>query len=78
MGEQARIQGPIIATWVLAIIACILRFVARRISKAGFWYDDWLIVPALVVTLHGPIMFQWLNQILARCLRSLFYISWLE
>ena len=50
--EHARIQGPIIFTWALAIIACTLRFVARRISEAGLWYDDWLMIPALVYTSH--------------------------
>ena len=53
--EQARIQGPIIATWALMIIACILRFIARRLSKAGLWYDDWLMIPALVFTLQSSM-----------------------
>lgn len=48
MSELARIQGSIIATWVLAVIIVCLRFFARRISNAGLWYDDWLIVPATV------------------------------
>ena len=46
--ETAQIKGSIIATWALAFIAICLRFTARRLSKAGFWYDDWLMVPAQV------------------------------
>lgn len=44
--EQARIRGTVIFTWSLMIIVVSLRFVARRLSKAVLWYDDWLIVPA--------------------------------
>ena len=55
MSEVARIQGSILATWALAVIAVCLRFLARRLSKAGLWYDDWLIVPATVSILsEGP------------------------
>lgn len=46
--ENTRIRGSIIGTWALALIAVCLRFFARRRSKAGFWYDDWLMVPATV------------------------------
>ena len=45
---KAAIQGSTSATWALAFIAVMLRFTARRLSKAGFWYDDWTIIPALV------------------------------
>ena len=50
--ENALIKGSIIATWALAVIAVGLRFVARRLSKARFWYDDWLILPATVSIPH--------------------------
>ena len=33
---------------VLATSAVLLRFVARRMSAAGIWYDDWMILAALV------------------------------
>ena len=46
--ENAQIKGSITATWALALIAVCLRFTARRLSKAGFWYDDWLMIPAQV------------------------------
>ena len=46
--ESVQIKGSIIATWALAVIAVCLRFIARRFSKAGFWYDDWFMGPAIV------------------------------
>lgn len=41
-------QGTTLATWMLAIITVCLRFFARRLAKAGLWYDDWLVIPATV------------------------------
>ena len=32
----------------LSTIAVLLRFVARYLSKAGLWWDDWTILMALV------------------------------
>ena len=46
--EARRIQGPVISTWILALIAVCARFAARKMSKAGLWYDDWLIIPTMV------------------------------
>ncbi|MCJ1405072.1 hypothetical protein MMC11_008298 [Xylographa trunciseda] len=44
----------IIAVSVVLIIistsAVVLRFISRMLSKAGLWWDDWLIVAALVMT----------------------------
>ena len=48
MADSTRVQGTILATWVLAVVTVCLRFTARRLSKAGIWYDDWLILPAIV------------------------------
>ncbi len=42
--------GGIITSWMLATITAYLRFFARRVSKAGLWYDDWLVIPAMVRT----------------------------
>ena len=50
--EQGRIKGSIAAVWSLAIITVVLRFSSRRLSKAGFWYDDWLLLPAIVCFAH--------------------------
>jgi len=46
--ESKDIIGAISATWALATIAIGLRFACRRLSRAGFWWDDWLMVPAYV------------------------------
>lgn len=37
-------------TVVPAIIAVTLRFTARYVSRAGFWWDDYTILAALVGT----------------------------
>ncbi|KAM0799244.1 hypothetical protein BDR22DRAFT_324926 [Usnea florida] len=42
-------QGFTVATCTLALTASCLRFTARRLSNAGLWYDDWLIVPAMLL-----------------------------
>lgn len=53
-------QGPkIIAVSAVLIaistIAVILRFMSRMVSKAGLWWDDWLIVAAMVRYARGGI-----------------------
>ncbi len=53
--ERARLLGTIISTWSLMLIIVSLRFVARRLSKAGLEYDDWLILPATVCQVLGPL-----------------------
>ena len=42
------LRGSIIDTWAIALIAVCLGFFARRLSKAGIWYDDRLVLPASV------------------------------
>ena len=42
------VQGIASTTWFLAIIAVVLRFMARRMSKAGLWYDDYFMLIAPV------------------------------
>lgn len=46
--ELAAVQGITSTTWALALIAVVLRFTARRMSKAGLWYDDYMTILALV------------------------------
>lgn len=46
--ELSRLRGIIIAIWIITLATVILRFLARRLSKAGLWYDDWLTIPATV------------------------------
>jgi hypothetical protein len=38
----------VIAMTTLAVIAVILRFVARYYAKTNLWWDDWSILIALV------------------------------
>lgn len=33
---------------VLATSSVVLRFIARRMTAAGLWWDDWVILAALV------------------------------
>ena len=47
--------GGISTTWTLAVVAVGLRFFARRRSKAGLWYDDWLVIPAMVRVPYDPL-----------------------
>lgn len=37
-----------ITTIVPATFVVILRYIARYVAKAGFWWDDFIIVAALV------------------------------
>lgn len=49
--------GVQVVMMCLALISVTLRFVARRMSAAGFWWDDWTILAALVcVHLHEATM----------------------
>lgn len=47
--RQAGITASMFVTWVLAFISVSLRFIARKLAKAGFWVDDWLMIPALTI-----------------------------
>lgn len=56
--RQHVIIGITTAVLVLAIISYILRLAARRVSRAGFWYDDWFMGAGLVrenshLIIHG-------------------------
>jgi hypothetical protein len=46
-------QGPkvdiiAITAFTLATIAVVLRFLARILTKASLWWDDWAVLTALV------------------------------
>ena len=41
--------GSIVSV-VAATVAVVLRLIARRLSAAPFWWDDWTIVASLVST----------------------------
>ena len=46
--QQPHVLISGIVLYCLAVIAVILRFISRRLAGAGFWWDDWLILPPLV------------------------------
>ena len=46
--QVPRILGVNIATFTLAVVSIVLRFTARRLTHAPFWWDDWLMIPAIV------------------------------
>ena len=47
-GRQPVVLGVSIFLTVLSIVAVSLRLYSRRISRIGFWFDDWAVVIALV------------------------------
>ncbi|KAJ0426095.1 hypothetical protein BJY00DRAFT_124647 [Aspergillus carlsbadensis] len=55
-----RIWIGTIVTIVPATIAVALRFVSRYISRAGFWWDDWVIAVSLVVN-WGMDITRWIQ-----------------
>ena len=46
--KQANAYAATFITWGLAITAVVLRFTARRLSRVKYWWDDWLMLIALV------------------------------
>jgi hypothetical protein len=46
--QQPHVYAATFITWGLAIFAVALRFAARRMSRTKPWWDDWLMVLALV------------------------------
>ncbi|MCJ1432056.1 hypothetical protein MMC27_001412 [Xylographa pallens] len=48
--EAPKIIAVSVVLIILSTAAVVLRFVARMLSKAGLWWDDWVIVAALVMT----------------------------
>ena len=46
--QVPRILAVNIATFTLAVMAIILRFTARRLTRQPYWWDDWLMLPAIV------------------------------
>ncbi|MCJ1408687.1 hypothetical protein MMC19_002762 [Ptychographa xylographoides] len=54
--QSPRIIGVSVTLIVIATVAVVLRFVSRLVSKAGLWWDDWMIVAALVVSWGACIL----------------------
>ena len=54
--------GTGVAFAILPTIFVALRFYARLISRTGYGVDDWILVPALIITIAtgvGQIIGQW-------------------
>jgi hypothetical protein len=51
--QSPRIVAASIALLAIPTVIVALRFVARMLSKAGLWWDDWMVLAALVVS-WGP------------------------
>ena len=47
-GRGPDILGAILSTYCISVIVLSLRIAARKVSKAGFWVDDWLIFASMV------------------------------
>ncbi|KAL2860649.1 hypothetical protein BJX68DRAFT_90142 [Aspergillus pseudodeflectus] len=60
---SCRIWIGTIVTVVPATIAVALRFVSRHISRAGFWWDDWVIAVSLVVN-WGMDITRWVQVLM--------------
>jgi hypothetical protein len=54
---QPNLYAVIIITLTLAMWAVALRFLARRLVKAGLWLDDWLSLMALVRRMRSTAYF---------------------
>ena len=48
MSRQALIIGQNCALGAISLLAVLLRFIGRKLSGAGWWYDDWVCLTALV------------------------------
>ena len=51
--KGSRVISSGIALIVLPTIFVIVRFVSRVIARAGFWWDDLLVVVSLILS-YGP------------------------
>ena len=46
--QTTRIIATSVILMILSAVAVLLRFAARKLSKAGLWWDDWTILGAMV------------------------------
>ncbi|KAL9003497.1 MAG: hypothetical protein Q9188_003638 [Gyalolechia gomerana] len=51
--QRGRIIGSLTAIVVITTIVVALRLLSRRVARAGFWWDDYLSVFALVASILG-------------------------
>lgn len=64
---QTAVVAVIGVILALAITTVALRFYVRRLTKAGIWWDDWLILAALITALATVILLVW-GKIASPCL----------
>lgn len=58
--QASKLYGVTISLVVAATFAVALRLVARRLSAAKYWWDDWMLVVALVRTeVILSALFEW-------------------
>ena len=46
--RRPQVYAAEIAVYPLAVVAVVLRFLARRVAKNPLWIDDWFILVAFV------------------------------
>lgn len=69
-------QGPkvnaiTIFAFTLAVVGVLLRFLARVLTKASLWWDDWLVLAALV-----RCIFHFKRQLQPETDRKLIYLNY--
>ena len=47
-GLQSNVYAAVSITWAAALLALILRVIARRMMKITWWFDDYFCVSAFV------------------------------
>ena len=76
--DQYATQGPkldiiTIICFSLAVVAVCLRFLSRALIKASFWWDDFVILLALVCRTHALETRETDSCPLDSCLRAVFF-----
>ena len=66
--QVPRMVGVNISTFVVALIALILRFVCRKITRMPIWWDDWLMIPAWLGSLVILITSLWWSKSISKLL----------
>ena len=65
-GSTIAVEAFIIA---LAVVSVALRFYTRISSKAGLWWDDWMIFIAVVSTVITAVVLL-IGKFFMKCIRS--------
>lgn len=54
--QRSRIIGSSVAIIVITITSVGLRLLSRKLSRAGFWWDDYLTIVALIFSAVGVLI----------------------